>query len=52
MNQRNGSSKLTESGIRIDPARNVRYAAMNVRRRPITSLMRPATGMIATNAMR
>jgi hypothetical protein len=37
--------ELTDSGMRMVPARKSRYAATKVRRRPITSLRRPAIGI-------
>ena len=51
-NQPNGSSNDVDKGITIEPSRKMRYAPMNVRRRPMTSLNRPASGMTATNAIR
>jgi hypothetical protein len=48
---RNGPSDDV-SGMTIEPARNNAYAPRKVRRRPITSLSRPAIGITAMYAMR
>jgi hypothetical protein len=42
----------SESGIQIVPTRKIIQATRKVRRRPNTSLTRPARGITATNAIR